>query len=98
MFWTILLYVYLAISALTIILAAITINEAKTIYLSRHGRPLVREKSGPLFGAIVRMVIGCCTPIFHLVLFVAYTFMSERVVETAVRDLEKKWCPDEIKD
>ena len=98
MFWTILLYVYLAISALTIILFIITVNEVKTIYLSRHGRPLAVENSGSLFGAIVRMVIGCCTPVFHLVLFIAYTFMSERIVYDLVRDLEKKWCPDEIRD
>lgn len=98
MFWTILLYVYLAISVLTIILFIIIVNEVKTIYLSRHGRPSTVEKTGSLFGAIVRMVIGCCTPVFHLVLFITYTFMSERIVQDLVRDLEKKWCPDEIRD
>ena len=91
MFWTILLYVYLGISVLTVVLCAITINEVKTRYLALYGRPLTRYSTGSWIGAVIRMLIGCFTPLFHLVLFIGYTFLSERVVTGLLQDMEQKF-------
>lgn len=89
MFWTILLYVYLGISALSFIMLWVTACDAKRRFVWKYGEQ-ARDKISHLSSwpcAIIRGLVGCFMPLFHIILLIGYTCMSERVVNGLVDGL-----------
>ena len=96
MFWTILLYVYLGISVLSFIMLLVTACDAKRRFIWKYGEQAREDiphlSSWP--GAIIRALVGCFMPLFHIVLLIGFTFMSERIIPLLVDDLVKDYIKD----
>lgn len=96
MFWAILLYVYLGISVLSFIMLLVTACDAKRRFIWRYGEQardnVPHLSSWP--GAIIRALIGSFLPVFHIILLIGYTCMSERIINRLVDDLAKDYLKD----
>lgn len=92
MFWKIILAIYLATTLLVFVLQVLTAHEMKRkLRLLHHDiQPIAEGRRLVLFTALLRGFILAAIPLFHFLLLIGYTMMSDRIVASGVRDAEIK--------
>lgn len=92
MFWKIILSIYIATTLLVFVLQIITAQDMKRKLRQLHPdiKPIEGGRGLVLFGALLRGFILAAIPLFHFMLLIGYTTMSERIIKNGVHDAEEK--------
>ena len=92
MFWKIILSIYIATTLLVFVLQILTAQDMKRKLRQLHPeiRPIEGGRGLVLFGALLRGFILAAIPLFHFLLLIGYSAMSERIVRNGVHDAEEK--------
>lgn len=92
MFWKIILSIYIATTLLVFVLQILTAQDMKRRLLRIHPDIKPSEESRGLvwFSALLRGFILAAIPLFHFMLLIGYTAMSERIIKTGIHDAEVK--------
>ena len=92
MFWKIILSIYIATTLLVFVLQILTAQDMKRKLRQLHPeiRPIEGGRGLVLFGALLRGFILAAIPLFHFMLLIGYTAMSERIIRTGIHDAEVK--------
>ncbi len=92
MFWKIILAIYIATTLLVFVLQIITAQDMKRKLRQLHPdiKPIEGGRGTILFGALLRGFILAAIPLFHFLLLIGYSAMSERIVRNGVHDAEVK--------
>lgn len=88
MFWKIILVIYVVITVVAFGLFLLSIIEGAHKVRRRHPDLLQKHQRDrvALFGALLRGMILCSLPIYHIVLLIGYTLIYDDVVNNAVND------------
>ena len=92
MFWKIILSIYIATTLLVFILQILTAQDMKRRLRQLHPdiKPIAEGRGLALFSALLRGFILAAIPLFHFMLLIGYTAMSERIIRTGIHDAEVK--------
>ena len=92
MFWKIILAIYIATTLLVFVLQIITAQDMKRKLLQLHPEltPNTEGRGLVLFSALLRGFILAAIPLFHFLLLIGYTAMSDRIIRNGVHDAEVK--------
>lgn len=92
MFWKIILSIYIATTLLVFVLQILTAHEMKRKLLRLHPdiKPSEENQGLVWFSALLRGFILAAIPLFHFMLLIGYTAMSERIIRNGVHDAEEK--------
>lgn len=92
MFWKIILAIYIATTLLVFVLQILTAQDMKRKLHQLHPeiKPIEGGRGLVLFGALLRGFILAAIPLFHFLLLIGYSAMSERIVRNGVYDAEEK--------
>lgn len=92
MFWKIILSIYIATTLLVFVLQILTAHDMKRRLLRIHPdiKPSEENRGLLWFSALLRGFILAAIPLFHFLLLIGYSAMSERIVRNGVHDAEVK--------
>lgn len=92
MFWKIILSIYIATTLLVFVLQILTAQDMKRKLRQLHPdiKPIEGGRGLALFSALLRGFILAAIPLFHFMLLIGYTAMSERIIKTGIHDAEVK--------
>lgn len=93
MFWKIILSIYIATTLLVFVLQILTAQDMKRRLRQLHPNikpPIEGGRGLALFSALLRGFILAAIPLFHFMLLIGYTAMSERIIKTGIHDAEVK--------
>ena len=92
MFWKIILAIYIATTLLVFVLQILTAQDMKRKLRQLHPdiKPIEGSRGLVLFGALLRGFILAAIPLFHFLLLIGYSAMSDRIVKNGLHDAEVK--------
>lgn len=92
MFWKIILAIYIATTLLVFVLQILAAHDTKRKLCQLHPdlKPITEGRGLVLFSALLRGFILAAIPLFHFLLLIGYTTMSERIVRNGIHDAEEK--------
>lgn len=93
MFWKIILAIYIATTLLVFVLQILTAQDMKRRLRQLHPNikpPIEGGRRLALFSVLLRGFILAAIPLFHFMLLIVYTAMSERIIKTGIHDAEVK--------